>query len=36
LGTIKLPCESPDFQTRFYLLALTVRGYLESLHPVSV
>jgi hypothetical protein len=32
LGTLKLPTEAPKFQTRFYLLALTVREYLGSLH----
>ena len=30
LGTLKLPSEAPRFQTRFYLLALVVREYLES------
>ncbi len=34
LGTLRLPCEAPAFQTRFYLLALTVRAYLETLNPV--
>ena len=28
-GTFKLPSESPEYQTRFYLLASTVRDYLE-------
>lgn len=32
LGTLKLPTEAPKFQTRFYLLALTVREYLECFH----
>ena len=31
-GTLKLPAEAPQYQTRFYLLATTVREHLESLH----
>jgi hypothetical protein len=32
LGTLKLPTQAPKFQTRFYLLSLTVRDYLGSFH----
>ncbi|HZR21053.1 MAG TPA: hypothetical protein VFE51_27465 [Verrucomicrobiae bacterium] len=31
IGALKLPTEVPRFQTKFYLLAVTVREYLESL-----
>jgi hypothetical protein len=34
VGTLKLPCEAPAFQTRFYLLALTVRACLDTAQPV--
>jgi len=30
LGTFKLPSEAPKYQTRFYLLASTMRDYLQS------
>ena len=29
LGAFKLPSEAPEYQTHFYLLALTVRQYLD-------
>lgn len=32
LGTLKLPMEAPRYQTRFYLLAVAVREYLEAPH----
>lgn len=32
LGTLKLPTDAPKFQTRFYLLAQTVREYLACFH----
>ncbi len=32
LGTLKLPTDAPKFQTRFYLLAQTVREYLGCFH----
>lgn len=37
VGKLKLPSESPDYQTPFYLLAAAVRDYLESLaaQPVT-
>jgi hypothetical protein len=31
-GDLRLPSETPEYQTRFYLLASTVRDYLESWH----
>jgi hypothetical protein len=35
-GSFKLPAESPEHQTRFYLLAAAVRDYLEAWHaPVE-
>lgn len=31
IGALKLPSEAPRYHTKFYLLAVTVREYLESL-----
>jgi hypothetical protein len=31
-GHFKLPSEAPEYQTRFYLLAGTVRDFLQTLH----
>ena len=36
VGKLRLPAESPDFQTPFYLLTAVVRDYLESLPSQSV
>jgi hypothetical protein len=36
LGNLKLPAEPPEYQTRFYLLASTVREYLESVQHQPV